>query len=79
MPSFLCFLKRILTATNSNLLKILQNEMQNGTACNTQSQHYFAPYIGFAYTGDFGKTATVARNEGGDPSDPRFVFGRRLW
>ncbi len=39
----------------------------------------FAPYIGFAYTGAFGDTATFTRLEGGSPNDPRAVFGLRLW
>jgi copper resistance protein B len=39
----------------------------------------FAPYIGFAYTGDYGQTATFTREEGGNPEDPRFIFGVRLW
>jgi len=39
----------------------------------------FAPYIGFTYTGSYGKTADFVRGEGGDAYDPRFVFGLRLW
>jgi len=38
-----------------------------------------APYVGFAYSGSFGQTAAFTRAEGGNPNDPRFVFGVRLW
>jgi copper resistance protein B len=38
-----------------------------------------APYIGFAYTGTFGRTADFTRAEGSNPNDPRIVFGVRLW
>jgi uncharacterized protein involved in copper resistance len=31
------------------------------------------------YTGTFGQTAIFTREEGGDPNDPRFIFGVRLW
>lgn len=39
----------------------------------------FAPYIGFAYTGTFGQTATFTREEGGLANDPRFIFGVHVW
>jgi copper resistance protein B len=38
----------------------------------------FAPHIGFAYTGTFEQAATFTREEGGNASDPRFIFGVRL-
>lgn len=39
----------------------------------------FAPYIGFAYSGKYGSTAGYARQKGEATSDPRFVFGVRVW
>lgn len=39
----------------------------------------FAPYIGLAYEGKYGNTATYARENGESTSDPRFVFGIRTW
>jgi copper resistance protein B len=39
----------------------------------------FCPYIGFAYNGKYGDTANYSRQAGESTSDPRFVFGLRLW
>ena len=39
----------------------------------------FAPYIGIAYEGKFGQTASFARRAGESTSDVRFVFGVRSW
>jgi copper resistance protein B len=39
----------------------------------------FAPYIGFAYSGKYGNSARYSRQAGESTSDPRFVFGVRLW
>lgn len=36
-----------------------------------------APYVGFAYDGKFGGTATFARQAGESVADRRFVFGLR--
>ena len=55
------------------------SELDTGFRIRYEITRKFAPYIGFAYTGEFGKTATFVRNEGGNPSAPRFVFGVRLW
>lgn len=38
-----------------------------------------APYIGVAYSGAFGETATLTRDEDGIVNDPRFIFGVRVW
>lgn len=38
-----------------------------------------APYIGVAYEGKFGRTASLARRAGESTSDVRFVFGIRSW
>jgi len=39
----------------------------------------FAPYVGFAYTGKYGDSATFARREGEAVDSPTFVFGIRVW
>ncbi len=39
----------------------------------------FAPYIGIAYEGKFGQTASFARRAGESTSGVRFVFGIRSW
>ncbi len=55
------------------------SEIDTGLRIRYEINRKFAPYIGFAYTGTFGQTATFTREEGGDPNDPRFIFGVRLW
>lgn len=39
----------------------------------------FAPYVGFAYSRNFGNTAVFSRQKGEAVSDPSFVFGVRVW
>lgn len=55
------------------------SELDTGLRIRYEVTRKFAPYIGFAYTGDFGKTADFIRAEGGNPEDPRLVIGVRLW
>ena len=55
------------------------SEIDTGLRIRYEISRKFAPYIGFAYTGTFGQTATFTREEGGKPNDPRFIFGVRLW
>ncbi len=38
-----------------------------------------APYVGYAYDGKFGGTATFARQSGESVANPRLVFGIRVW
>jgi copper resistance protein B len=38
-----------------------------------------APYVGFAYTDQYGSTAGYSRRSGEAVSNPRFVFGLRAW
>jgi copper resistance protein B len=54
-------------------------ELDTGLRVRYEITRKFAPYIGFAYTGNFGQTATFTREEGGKPDDPRFIFGVRVW
>ena len=39
----------------------------------------FAPYVGFAYTRDFGETAALVRQAGEFAEIPSLVFGLRVW
>ena len=39
----------------------------------------FAPYLGVAYAGKFGQTASIARGDGESAGAVRFVFGIRSW
>jgi copper resistance protein B len=55
------------------------SEIDAGLRIRYEITRKFAPYIGVAYTGTFGQTATFTREEGGSPNDPRFIFGVRLW
>jgi len=54
------------------------SELDTGLRIRYEITRKFAPYIGFAYTGTFDQTATFTREEGGNPEDPRFIFGVRL-
>jgi copper resistance protein B len=38
-----------------------------------------APYVGFAYTDQYGSTAGYSRRAGEAVANPRFVFGLRTW
>ncbi len=55
------------------------SELDTGLRIRYEFSRKFAPYVGFAYTGNFGQTVRFVREEGGNPNDPRFVFGVRLW
>ncbi len=55
------------------------SELDTGLRIRYEISRRFAPYIGFAYTGAFGETATFTREEGGIVNDPRFIFGARVW
>ena len=55
------------------------SELDTGLRIRYELTRKFAPYIGFAYTGNYGRTATFTREAGGNPEDARFIFGVRLW
>ncbi len=55
------------------------SELDTGLRLRYEITRKFAPYIGFAYNGKYGNTASFARQKGQSSSDPRFVFGLRLW
>jgi len=54
-------------------------EIDTGLRLRYEFSRKFAPYIGVAYNGKFGDTATFTRREGGIVDDVRFIFGIRVW
>jgi copper resistance protein B len=55
------------------------SEIDTGVRVRYEISRKFAPYAGFAWNGRFGDTAGYVRTAGEDRSNPRFVFGLRLW
>jgi copper resistance protein B len=55
------------------------SELDSGLRIRYEISRKFAPYIGFAYTGNFGQTSKFTRASGGSSEDPRFIFGVRVW
>ncbi len=55
------------------------SELDTGLRLRYEISRKFGPYVGFAYNGKYGNTATYARQARETTSDPRFVFGLRLW
>jgi copper resistance protein B len=55
------------------------SDLDTGLRLRYEISRKFAPYVGFAYTRDFGGTATLSRAAGESTADPRFVFGLRVW
>jgi copper resistance protein B len=55
------------------------SELDTGVRLRYEMSRKFAPYLGFAYNGTYGNTASYSRRAGETTSDPRFVFGLRLW
>ena len=55
------------------------SDLDTGIRLRYEITRKFAPYAGFAYNGRYGNSAIYARTAGQSTSDPRFVFGLRLW
>jgi copper resistance protein B len=55
------------------------SDLDAGVRIRYDVSRKFAPYIGFAYNGDYGGTATYARQAGERVVSPTFVFGIRVW
>jgi copper resistance protein B len=55
------------------------NNLEFGLRLRYEIRREFAPYIGFSLDKSFGETATLVRQEGGDPSQIRLVAGVRMW
>jgi copper resistance protein B len=55
------------------------NNLELGFRLRYEIRREFAPYVGLSLDRSFGETATLVRQEGGDPSQIRFVVGVRAW
>jgi copper resistance protein B len=55
------------------------NNLEFGGRLRYEIRREFAPYIGVSLDRSFGETATLVRQEGGDPSQIRFMAGLRMW
>lgn len=55
------------------------NNIELGLRLRYEIRREIAPYIGVSYDRSFFKTADLVQEEGGDPSQVRFVAGMRLW
>jgi copper resistance protein B len=55
------------------------NNLEFGGRLRYEFRREFAPYVGFSLDKSFGETATLVRQEGGNPSQIRFVAGVRMW
>jgi copper resistance protein B len=55
------------------------NNLEFGFRLRYEIRREFAPYVGISLDKSFGETATLVRQQGGDPSQIRFVVGLRAW
>ena len=55
------------------------NNLEFGLRLRYEIRREFAPYVGISLDNSFGETATLVRQEGGNPSQIRFAVGVRAW
>lgn len=55
------------------------NNLEVGFRVRYEIQRELAPYVGISLDRSFGETATLVRQQGGDPSQIRLVAGVRMW
>jgi len=55
------------------------SDIDTGIQLRYDFSRKFAPYVGFAYNGKFGGTATFARRAGESVLTSGFIFGFRVW
>ena len=55
------------------------NNLELGFRLRYEIRREFAPYVGLSLDRSFGETATLVRQDGGTPSQIRFVAGVRMW
>jgi copper resistance protein B len=55
------------------------NNLEGGFRLRYEIRREFAPYVGISLDRSFGETATLVRQDGGNPSQIRFVVGVRAW
>ena len=55
------------------------NNLELGVRLSYEIRREFAPYVGVSFDRSFGETATLVREEGGNPSQIRLAVGVRAW
>jgi copper resistance protein B len=55
------------------------NNLEFGVRLRYEIQREFAPYAGISLDKSFGETAALVREDGGSPTQVRFVLGVRAW
>ena len=55
------------------------NNLEMGFRLRYEIRREFAPYVGISLDKSFGETASLVREDGGDPSQIRFAAGVRMW
>jgi copper resistance protein B len=55
------------------------NNIELGLRLRYEIRREIAPYVGVSYDHSFFRTADLVQEEGGDPSQVRFIAGLRLW
>jgi copper resistance protein B len=55
------------------------SDLDAGLRLRYEVSRKFAPYIGFAYNGKYGSTASYSRQAGETTNGAQFVFGLRIW
>ena len=55
------------------------NNLELGFRLRYEIRREFAPYVGLSLDRSFGETATLVRQDGGNPSQIRFAVGVRAW
>lgn len=55
------------------------SDMDAGVRLRYEVRRKFGPYVGFAYNGKYGSTASYARQARESTGNASFVFGLRLW
>lgn len=55
------------------------NNLEFGTRLRYEIRRWFAPYVGVSFDRSFGETATLVRQDEGDPSQIRFAVGVWAW
>lgn len=55
------------------------NDLELGVRLRYEIWRKFGPYVGFSFERSLFGTARLVREDGGDPSQTRFVAGARIW
>ncbi len=55
------------------------SDIDTGLRLRYEFSRKFAPYVGWAYHGEFGNSARYAQQADESPGDSQFVFGLKVW